>query len=225
MHIGWFKKNWIYSLLILSLISAILALTTSNFIYKSGSAAFGIVILLILNIKSAKQPKDNWLIIGAFLFSIAGDWFLSNKVGDTSMFVKGIAMFFIAHLFYLFFALFNGQIKWRFTIVLLTGFLTFFFLALYHTFNDNVLLVAALIYLVVSCLSFGASIGINGSSVFKWAYVFGVFLVLFSDTIISFTEFIGYNRLDFLILPTYYLAHISITFALIHRMQFEENSI
>ncbi len=213
------KNNWIYSLLILSVFSAILALTTSIFIYKSGSAAIGILIILVLSIKSVKPSKDNWLIIGAFLFSIAGDWFLSNKLEDTSMFVKGIALFFFAHLCYLLFAIFNGQIKWKFTIVFLIGFLLFFFLSLYPSINDKVLMIAALVYLIVSCLSFGASLGIKGDSIFKWAYVFGIFLVLFSDTLISFTEFIGYKRFDFLILPTYYLAHISITFSLIRRSQ------
>jgi hypothetical protein len=42
-------------------------------------------------------------------------------------------------------------------------------------------------------------------------------LILFSDTIIALKEFTGYNELNFLILPTYYLAHISITFSVMHR--------
>lgn len=219
MNLSWLKNNWIYCLLILSVLSAILALTTSNFIYKSGSAAIGILIILVLNIRSVKPSKDNWLIIGAFLFSIAGDWCLSNKLEDTSMYVKGIALFFFAHLCYLLFAIFNGQIKWKFTIVFLIGFLLFFFLSLYPSINDKVLMIAALVYLIVSCLSFGASLGIKDNSIFKWAYVFGIFLVLFSDTLISFTEFIGYKKFNFLILPTYYLAHISVTFSLIRKSQ------
>ncbi|MEH6771737.1 lysoplasmalogenase family protein [Maribacter arcticus] len=213
----WIKNNWIYGILLLSVISAIFALLTSNFIFKSGTAGIGILIILILNFKKVKPSKDTWFIIGAFLFSIAGDWFMSNMNGDSTMFSKGIALFFLAHLGYLLFATLNGQIKWRFTSILLALFLLFYFLVLFPSINDNILMLATLIYLLISCFSLGASVGIKGDYVVKWTYVFGIFLILFSDTIISLTEFLGYNRLDFLILPTYYLAHISITFSLIRK--------
>jgi uncharacterized membrane protein YhhN len=213
----WIKNNWIYGVLFLSVISAIFALLTSNFIFKSGTAGIGILIILILNFKKVKPSKATWFIIGAFLFSIAGDWFMSNMNGDSTMFSKGIALFFLAHLGYLLFATLNGQIKWRFTSILLALFLLFYFLVLFPSINDNILMLATLIYLLISCFSLGASVGIKGDYIVKWTYVFGIFLILFSDTIISLTEFLGYNRLDFLILPTYYLAHISITFSLIRK--------
>jgi uncharacterized membrane protein YhhN len=213
----WIKNNWIYGVLLVSVISAIFALLTSNFIFKSGTAGIGILIILILNFKKVKPSKATWFIIGAFLFSIAGDWFMSNMNGDSTMFSKGIALFFLAHLGYLLFATLNGQIKWRFTSILLALFLLFYFLVLFPSINDNILMLATLIYLLISCFSLGASVGIKGDSVVKWTYVFGIFLILFSDTIISLTEFLEYNRLDFLILPTYYLAHISITFSLIRK--------
>lgn len=212
-----FKKNWIYGLLIISILLAVLALITSDFIFKSGTAGMGVLIIIILNFKMAKSSKDTWLIIGAFLFSIAGDWFLSNKGGDPLMFSKGIAMFFMAHMGYLMYAIFNGQIKWSFTLIVLAAFLVYFFVMLYPGFDDKVLMIATLIYLLVSCFSFGASVGIKGSPLVKWAYVAGIFLILFSDTIISLKEFLGYRSFNFLILPTYYLAHISITFSLIKK--------
>jgi uncharacterized membrane protein YhhN len=213
----WFRKIWLYTLLLFSVISAIMALVTANFIFKSGTAAIGIIILIILNFKKIKPSRDTWLIIGAFAFSIAGDWFLSNMDGDPMMFSKGIALFFLAHLGYLLFATFNGRILWAFTGILLAAFLVFFFLMLYPAINDKVLMFATLTYLLVSCLSLGAAVGIKGDPLVKQVFVFGIFLILFSDTIISLTEFLGYNRLDFLILPTYYLAHISITFSLIRK--------
>lgn len=217
------ENNWIYFLLLFAIISAILALNTSAFFYKSGSAGVGILIILILNFRKTKHRKDTWMIIGAFLFSIAGDWFMSNKLGDTMMFSKGIALFFLAHLGYLGFALVNGKIKWRFTFIILIAYLLFFYLKLVPAIDDKILLYAALIYLLISCLTFGTSLGINGDSVFKRTYIFGIFLIVFSDTIIALTEFLGYSKLDFMILPTYYLAHISITFALIRRDNLEEN--
>ena len=211
------KENWIYCLFLFSVLSAVLALTTSEFFYKSGSAGIGILILLILNFKKAKQPNDSWMIIGAFLFSIAGDWFMSNKLGDNMMFSKGIALFFLAHLGYRGFALRNGKIKWRFNLLILMCYLLFFFLWLYPSIEDKILLYAALVYLLISCLTFGTSAGIKGDNTFRRAYIFGIFLIVFSDTIIALSEFLGYGTLDFLILPTYYLAHISISFSLIRR--------
>jgi len=192
-----------------------MALITSNFVYKSGTAGMGILILIILYFIDVKPSKDTWFIIGAFMFSIAGDWFLSHMAGDLTMFSKGIALFFLAHIGYLIFALMNGKINWRFTGFLLLIYLSFFFIILYPAINDKILMSATLVYLLVSCLSLGAAIGIKADPVIKWTFVFGIFLILFSDTIISLTEFLGYKAFDFLILPTYYLAHISITFSLI----------
>ena len=217
------KNNWIYGLLLFSVLLAIMALITNNFIYKSGTAGMGIIILLILNFKKVQPSKETWLIIGAFLFSIAGDWFLSNMDGDTVMFSKGIGLFFLAHIGYLLFAINNGKIKWTFTRILLAAFLIFFSLVLYPAINDIILMLAVLIYLLVSCLSVGASVGIKGDIMVKWAYAFGIFLILFSDTLISLTEFLGYNQFDFMILPTYYLAHISITFSLIRKAGLQHN--
>ena len=100
---------------------------------------------------------------------------------------------------------------------MLAAFLVFFALLLYPAIDDTILKLAALIYLLVSCLSLGASVGIKADPIIKWGYAFGIFLILFSDTIISLAEFLGYHKFDLLILPTYYLAHISITFSLIRK--------
>ena len=181
----------------------------------------GIIIIVILNFRMANPAKDSWMIIAAFLFSIFGDWFLSNSNGDNLMFVKGIALYFVAHIGYLVFGLMNGQIKWKFTALLLAVYLTFFYLMLYPSFTDRVLMLATLIYLLISCLSLGASVGIKGDSIVKWAYVFGIFMILFSDTIISLKEFLDYDSLNSLITPTYYLAHIGITFSLIRKTEIE----
>ena len=211
------KNNWIYTLLLVSLISAIVALSTGNFIFKSGTDGMGIIIILLLHFGKVRPTKDVWFIIGAFAFSIAGDWFLSHMNGNPTMFSEGIALFFLAHVGYLVYATLNGRIRWGFTAIVLVAFLAFYFLVLYPDIKDNVLVVAVLIYLLISCFSLGAAVGIRGDAVVKWAYVFGIFLILFSDTIISLKEFVGYEQMNFLILPTYYLAHISITFSLIRK--------
>lgn len=209
------KNYWLYSLLFIQVIMALLALSGFGFFFKSGSAGFGILIILLVWFRELKHAKDVWMIILAFLFSIGGDWFLSNKQDDAGMFVAGIALFFVAHIGYLLFSLMNGRIRWIFTVILLTGYLVFFFTRLYPSIDNQLLMFAALVYLFISCFSLGAAIGINAKPSAKWAFVFGIFLVLFSDTIIALNEFVGYRELNFLILPTYYAAHISITFSLI----------
>jgi uncharacterized membrane protein YhhN len=213
--------KWIYGLLLIPAISAILALQHFGFVFKSGTAGFGILILLFVYFKKLPQAKDILMVMAAFAFSIVGDWYLSNMHGNADMFVAGIAFFFLAHVGYLLYALMNGKVKWKFTFILLAAYLVFFFLKLFPTFNDSILMLAALIYLVISCFSLGAAVGLRGNPVSKWAYIFGIFLILFSDTIIAYKEFVGYKELNFLILPTYYLAHIAIVFSLMKRRLIE----
>jgi len=213
----WLKKNGLYVLLAISVALAILGVVTSNFIFKSGTAGMGIIIILILNAQSNKSKRDTWWILAAFLFSIVGDWFLSHMNGDSLMFVKGIALFFLAHVGYLLYALFNGSIKKVFTGILLVAYLAFFFWVLYPTFTDMALMIASLVYLLISCFSLGAAMGMKCDPTAKRSFIFGIVLIIFSDTIIAFKEFVDYHTFDFLITPTYYLAHIFITFSLIKR--------
>ncbi len=215
----WLKKNGLYVLLAVSVILAMLGVTTENFVFKSGTAGMGAVIILIMGIVDKSSIKEAWWIIGAFLFSIIGDWFLSHMNGDSTMFVKGIALFFLAHVGYLLYALFNGRIKGMFTVILLVAYLVFFFLVLYPTFTDVTLMIASLVYLLISCFSLGAAMGMKGDPTARRSFIFGIVLIIFSDTIIAFKEFVGYHSFDFLITPTYYLAHIFITFSLVKRFK------
>jgi uncharacterized membrane protein YhhN len=214
MSTGLLKNKWIYGLLGIPVVSAILALIYHDFAFKAGVAGAGIILLMILYSGKLKEARDVWMIMIAFLFSIGGDWFLSNRHGDISMFVAGIGLFFLAHIGYLSYGLMNGRLNRAFTFILLAAYLLFFFLKLYPSIGDRVLLFAALVYTLISCFSLGAAAGIRGNAVDKWVYFFGILMGLFSDTIIAFREFTEYGDLGFLILPTYYLAQISVTLSL-----------
>lgn len=209
--------NWMYSLLLIPFASALLALNHFGFPFKAGVATSGILILCWVYSEKLSQSKDVWTIIGAFLFSIAGDWFLSNRHGETSRFIMGIALFFLAHVGYLVFALMNGRLNRLLTVIILAAYLAFYFFMLSPGIEDKTLNVAALFYLLISCFSLGAALGISGHSTFKWLFAFGIVMVLFSDTIIALREFVKYEDLDFLILPTYYVAQISVIASLISR--------
>lgn len=206
-----------FLLLLLPLVLAIFAVAGFGFFFKAAVPASCILILAWLYRHSLKTNTDTWFVLGAFFFSIAGDWFLSNKGDSFLMFSAGIGLYLLAHVGYLWYALLNGRMHKLFTLLVLTGFLLFFFIRLFPAIDDMVLLIAVFVYLIISCLSLGAAFGLKLHPTIRWSYFAGVTLILFSDTIISLSEFTAYNALDFLILPTYYAAHMSITFALIRR--------
>ncbi|WP_273274970.1 lysoplasmalogenase [Maribacter polysiphoniae] len=210
-------KQWFTLLVLAQVISAIIATATDVFIFKISVAALGAIILLIAFSKKLRNAFDVWVVILAFVCSMIGDFYLSHMNGNNSMFVIGISLYLLAHIGYLIFSLLNGTIRWRYTLLITTAFLIFFYFSLYPNIPDKTLMVTVLFYLIVSCVSLGAALGIKALPKIKLPYVFGIALVLFSDTIISFKEFVHYDALNVLILPTYYLAQIAITIALYHK--------
>lgn len=207
----------IYFLFLFPVLSSILALQGFGFVFKAGVTFSCIIILLLAYKNSIKSNLDIWFILCAFIFSIVGDWFLSNKGDSFLMFAIGIGLYFVAHAGYLGYALKNGNLNKLFTTIVLLIYLIFFFIILWPAIDDAVLLSAVLLYLLISCFSLGASINLRSTPTVKWSYFLGIALILFSDTIISFKEFTPYQDLNILILPTYYVAHIAITFSLIRR--------
>jgi len=204
-------------LLIIPLVMAVFGVADAGFFFQAAVPGSCILILAFIYRNSLKSFPDTWFIIAAFLFSIAGDWFLSNKGDSFFRFSFGIGLYLIAHVGYLWFALKNGGIHRLFTAVFLAGFLLFFLLGIMPNIDDTVLMLAVLLYLLISCVSLGAAFGTHLSPMVKWLYFLGIALVVFSDTIIALKEFMGHQELDFLISPTYYAAHISITMSLIKR--------
>ena len=219
------QSRWLFTLLTVPLLSGILALSHFGFLFKAGVAGSGILILGWIYSGEFKRNRDVVAIFAAFLFSIVGDWFLSNRNGETIRFILGIAMFFVAHIGYLSCGLMNGKARRLTTVLVLLAGLLFFYFIISPGISDRVLMITVLIYLLISCFSLSAAIGIGEKSIFKWFYLFGISMVLFSDVVIALREFVKYKDLDFLVLPIYYLAQISITAALISRKVFEENKV
>lgn len=163
---------------------------------------------------------EAWIVAAAFAFSAAGDYFLSNKGSNDSYFVIGIALYLLAHVSYTAYALRRGRIARLALLVLVTGYGAYFLRYLRPALHDAVLGVAVLVYLLISCVAVAAALGIgarDGGAVHKWLFVFGIANIVFSDTLISMNEFLHERRLNDLILPTYYLAHIAVSAALIVR--------
>ena len=209
---------------VIPFLSSLIALETGIFFFKSAVAGSCILILLLFYAQSFSRYKDVFFVIAAFAFSIGGDWFLSHKGDNFFMFAAGIGLFFFAHVGYLGYALKNGSIQRLFTILLLAAFLLFFALLLYPAIESKLILVAVFVYLLISCISLGAAAGMILPPMSKWLYFFGITLILFSDTLIAFNEFLDYDKFNTLILPTYYLAQISVTLAVILKTVFTKRN-
>ncbi len=207
----------VWSLLIPAALGVV-ATTTDYLPAKMGvPLTCALILFLALRPRLGQAGADVYFVIAAFLFSTAGDYFLSNKSGQALYFVIGIGLYLLAHLGYLGFAWRNGRLHWPVLALLLLVFLPYYALLLYPAIADPVLSFSVLAYLLISCLTLAVAAGLRLSQPPKGAYIFGVALIVLSDTIISLNEFLQYRQLNWLILPTYYLAHLSISYALLRR--------
>jgi len=179
--------------------------------------AVPIACAFIIGFLSRKEVRlTKWLLIAALAFSIAGDRILKHRGDDVLLFVYGILLFLIAHVGFLAFCLKNGKIQWRFLIVLAVGYGLFFALKLMPSITDPLLLAAVLLYLVVSCFSLAAAVGLRFSLPARWLFTAGIACIVFSDTLIACCEFLhACGFYHSLMMPTYYAAHILITAAVI----------
>ena len=210
------KAIW---LLLLPLVVAVAATQTDYLPFKM--AVPGLCALILLWAYQG-QPAYRWdvtAVVLAFIFSLVGDYFLSNKSGNELYFVVGIGLYFVAHLGYLAYAWRNGRIHRIVLGILLVGYLIYYFVSLNPAIGDPVLSGAVLLYLLISCLALAAAAGLDLPMEQKWLYIFGIALIVLSDTAISFNEFLDYRAFNWLILPTYYLAHLTVSLSLLRRQQ------
>lgn len=210
---------WIYLLISVQFVLALLALLGHGFVFQSGTAGVAILVLLLLSLNRQLPVKEVIPLIFVFLCSICGDWFLSHRYGESIRFIYGVACFFFAHVGFLWYALLRGNVRWKFTTILLAAYLLFYFLMLYPNFADQATLFVVLAYLIISGVSMGAAVGVIDNRISKLTFAVGVGLLLFSDTIIGLQEFAGYTLLGKLILPTYYLCHVFITYSVLARFK------
>jgi uncharacterized membrane protein YhhN len=194
-------------------VAGLLALRTGDLAFKLAvPVACGLA--LIAGFPESRAARGRWApIVVAFIFSALGDFLLSTRAGRASFFLGGIAAFFVAHLGYLTFALSHGRMHRLTLAVLVAGFLTYYGLSLFPRVQDWPTRLAVLAYLLVSCVSMAAALGLQLPRAAKAFFVVGIGLIVLSDTLISLTEFVGYRWFDGLILPTYYAALLSVCLA------------
>lgn len=181
-------------------------------------ACGAIVLTAALIDGNSRLRGDSVALLGAFVFSAAGDGFLSTKRGHSGFFEIGIGLYLIAHAHYIVYALRNGRIRLAVLAAALLGYGTYLVVVLWPRIGGAALHVAVGLYLVISCVALAAAAGVaplaRGA---PWRhrhlclFATGIILIVYSDTLISLDQFVKYRRLNCLIQPTYYAAHILIS--------------
>lgn len=203
-------------LLSVPLASGFLAWRTGILALKLAVPAVCILLLAAGDAPLRRRGDLRWVVL-AFAGSIVGDTFLSTRAGRESFYLAGIAAFFVAHLGYLGFALRNGRIHRGALGLLLAGYGGWFLLQLGPAIRSVPLRAAAFAYLLISCVALSAAAGLRLAGPVKAGYVAGIGLIVFSDTLIALNDFMKVRGVGFLILPTYYLAQILVTAAVLVR--------
>jgi len=152
---------------------------------------------------------SDWLLPVAYLCCMGGDAFLFHRGDKVWMFIAGIALFGLTHLSYFTLLICNGRLN-RWVGGIVTGGLLIYFATCLLPLPDmpSGLKIAVLVYLLLSCLTLSAASGLRLAKPAKTAFIAGVALMLFSDTTISFKEFLHWEPLNFLLMPTYYYSLI-----------------
>ncbi|MFP4378499.1 MAG: lysoplasmalogenase family protein [Spirochaetales bacterium] len=190
--------------------AAVGALVTKRIWLKMAVPILTAAILAASALANTIWSPTLWSIVGALILSAIGDHFLSNMSDENDYFIRGIALYGLAHVGYLAAALFNAGINLLVLGVLGVVLIGYFFLVLAPAITERALSVAVLIYILLSCATMAAAVTMVWPSPSPLLYSIGIGLILFSDLMISLHEFKRVRGAHHLILPTYYVAHLSI---------------
>jgi len=202
-------------LLAVPLLLALLTLRTRSVFFKV-SVALSNALIVVLCLFLLPAPHASTLIVAAALaVSAVGDYFLATRGKRVNRFIAGIAAFLLAHLGFLAFSVLNGRVVWPVFAVSAGAYAAFHFFGIRPRNPHRAFSAAVLAYMMASCLSFSAACGLALPVLPKGLFVAGIVLIMISDTCIGLREFLGYKKAKRLILPLYFLSHLSIVAALI----------
>lgn len=176
-------------------------------------SCLAITVFLLLWSRAAR--RGDWLLPAAYLCCLGGDAFLFHRGENQWLFIGGIALFGLMHGNYFLLLLGNGRIHKLFGAVFTALLLVYFgFFLLPLPGMGMGLKIAALVYLLLSCLTLAAAVGLRLARPEKLCFITAIGLMIFSDTTISFKDFLHWEPLNFLLMPTYYFSLILMTTAM-----------
>ncbi len=204
----------IYFMWVIPLMFSILAVKKDYLIYKASVtlSCIGICVYAFMQ----KGNLAFFLIMAAFIFSIIGDVFLSKRKIKSNFYLYGVIGFFLAHVFYLLFMMHYGRINIFILIILLILYIYYFIRRLYPALKDKKMMIAIILYTIISCLTLASTVGLTTNIITKILCISGIFLILISDTFIGEVDFAKNKKFIKLILPTYYLAHILLAYSFVY---------
>ena len=190
---------------------------TDVFLLRSLTTLSCMAISMIIGLRRPALKAVGW-VAAAFALSFAGDYVLGHWGGSFEGFVCGVRLFLLAHLGYVVYSLRCGRMQWWLLALLVVVFGAYFVLLLRPVIGDDVTRLAVLAYILVSCLSMAAAVGIGKSSetydrFARGLYIAGIFSLLFSDLLIAQKRFLHDGTLYTLMMPTYFLSQILVTAA------------
>lgn len=198
-------------------VAAVLALRTGALGWKLAVPAGGVLALVASTRGAPAARREVAPVLIAFGFAAVGDAFLSLRSGRVSWFIAGIAAYLASHLGYLAYAVPRGRVHRLTLVLLLAAFLAYVGLTLGRRVPHPLLLSAVVLYGVISCVSLAAAVGLRQPPWSRALFIGGIGLIFFSDTLISFNEFLQYRAWNRWILPTYYLALLALTASVLTR--------
>lgn len=207
--------------LLLPLATLVGYLLTGSFFLRSSTTLLCLAIVLVFGVVRERLAVL-WWIVAAFAFSFGGDYVLGHWGGDFTGFVCGVGLFLLAHLGYVGYSLRLGRMPWLLFTVLAFAFGTYYVVLLRPGIGDVVTRIAVVAYILVSCLSMAAAMGIGcgrfSVSIFtRVLYIIGVGSLLFSDLLIAQKRFLHDGTLYSLMMPTYFASQLFITASVIQR--------
>ena len=219
-------KNRRLLLLLLPLASLAGYLLTSSFLLRSGTTLLCLFLILYtyaceVSLHAGRNTtpslrSSTLFVAAALLLSFLGDYMLGPWGGSFLGFVCGVALFLLAHLGYVAFCLCHGRVNWVWLAVLAAVFgAGYYGVLLRPRIGDAVTNCAVLAYILVSCLSMAAALGLdkrdarNGHPRFLFAA--GIACLLISDLLIAQRRFLGDATLYALMMPTYFASQLLAT--------------
>ena len=199
--------------LIVPVFFALMSLRTGNFYYNICMTGSCIVLLFAMPNPIVALP-----VIVCFALSILGDYFMGHHNNSNRYYIFGMCTFFLAHVALVWYS-YNKMdyAVWQLVLcgVLAIGYGIYLAMRIMPKVNDHVIRVAIIAYASISVIALTMGISLNVPMLQRVLYALGVASIVFSDTLICESDFVGNQRPARLIMPTYFLCHILITASLL----------
>ena len=190
---------------------AALGMIDGYMVFKPLTMVIAIFFVAVRAYSMRAIDRFDALLIGALLFSLAGDVFLMLP---GNYFIPGLASFLVAHVFYI--ALFRQGQAWfpsKRALLVVLGVGAVMYAIVWSGLRDPVLKMAVAAYVTVISLMAAQAIGratVLGNAAARWVAL-GACVFMVSDSLIAINKFVMPVELSSLwILATYYAAQVLI---------------